>query len=113
VGLALMRVVAAAYLIQPAVAKLRSVPPGESTPLIAIKAAAAILVLVGLWTPIVGTVVTALELWSAASCAGDPWVHILAGTLSGALALLGPGAWSVDGRLFGRKRIDIHDRNQA
>jgi len=28
-------------------------------------------------------------------------------TLAIALALIGPGAWSVDARLFGWKRIDI------
>jgi uncharacterized membrane protein YphA (DoxX/SURF4 family) len=111
VGLALMRGVVAAYLIQHSLASLRFVPSIGLTPLIAIKAGAAILVFVGLWTPIAGTVVTALELWSAAGRAGDPWVHVLAGTLSCALALLGPGAWSVDGHLFGRKRIDIGERD--
>ena len=109
-GLALMRVVAAVYLIQHGVARLRCVPRIESAPMVAIEAGAAIWVLVGLWTPIAGTVVTALELWNVFTM-GDPWVHILAGTLSGALALLGPGAWSVDGHLFGRKRIDIRERN--
>ena len=109
-GLALMRVVAAVYLIQHGVARLRCVPRIESAPMVVIEAGAAILVLVGLWTPIAGTVVTVLELWNVFTM-GDPWVHILAGTLSGALALLGPGAWSVDGHLFGRKRIDIPERN--
>jgi hypothetical protein len=40
----------------------------------------------------------------------DPWPHILLATLAGALALLGPGAWSIDARRFGWKRIVIRDR---
>ena len=73
-------------------------------------AGAGILLLAGLWIPIVGTVVTLLELWSVFSHAGDPWIHILLGTLGAALALLGPGGWSVDAYLFGWKRIDPPDR---
>lgn len=72
---------------------VRLVSRVESAPVVAIEIGAAALILVGLWTPIAGTVVTALELWNVFA-GGDPWVHILAATLSGALALLGPGAWS-------------------
>jgi len=31
-------------------------------------------------------------------------------TIGAALALVGPGAWSLDWRLFGWKQIDIRDR---
>jgi uncharacterized membrane protein YphA (DoxX/SURF4 family) len=47
------------------------------------------------------------ELFIAFSYPADPWKHILLGALGIALAMLGPGAWSVDARLFGRKRIQI------
>jgi putative oxidoreductase len=66
-----------------------------------------ILLLAGLWTPIAGAIVTVLEGWNAISGHGDPSTSLLLGTLAGALAVLGPGAWSVDARLFGWKRIDI------
>jgi hypothetical protein len=33
----------------------------------------------------------------------------MVGMLSLALALLGPGAWSVDARLFGWRRLEIRD----
>jgi putative oxidoreductase len=47
------------------------------------------------------------ELCLALSHASDPWMHVRLGALGAALAMLGPGAWSVDARLFGRKRIEI------
>jgi len=39
--------------------------------------------------------------------ASDPWMHVRLGALGAALAMLGPGAWSVDAHIFGRKRIEI------
>jgi uncharacterized membrane protein YphA (DoxX/SURF4 family) len=33
--------------------------------------------------------------------------HLVSATLGLSLAALGPGAWSIDARLFGRKRIDV------
>jgi len=32
---------------------------------------------------------------------------IMLATIGASLALLGPGAWSIDARLYGRRRIDI------
>jgi putative oxidoreductase len=41
------------------------------------------------------------------SHSGDPWIAIAQAVLGAVLAMVGPGAWSIDSRLFGRKRIDI------
>jgi uncharacterized membrane protein YphA (DoxX/SURF4 family) len=73
-------------------------------------AGAAALLLVGFWTPVAGVLMAVAELSLAFSHAADPSMHILLGALGGALAMLGPGAWSVDARLFGRKRIHIPQR---
>jgi len=75
-----------------------------------IAAVAGILLLAGLWTPIAGAVVAITELGIAVLAKSDPSIHLLLAVLGAGLAMLGPGAWSVDSRLFGRKRLDIRDR---
>jgi putative oxidoreductase len=75
-----------------------------------------VLLLIGLWTPLAGIVVAIDELWRALSPnfsqPPDRWVHILLAVLAAGVAMLGPGAWSVDARLFGRKLYDIGDRTR-
>ena len=71
---------------------------------------AGLLLLAGLWTPIAATLVAAIEVWKIFLLPEDLWVYILLGTLGAALAMLGPGAWSVDARLFGWKRVELPDR---
>ena len=68
-----------------------------------------ILLLAGLWTPVAGTLVAAEALWNVFS-SGHPWRWIMLATLGAALALIGPGAWSIDARLFGWRRLEIRDR---
>jgi uncharacterized membrane protein YphA (DoxX/SURF4 family) len=70
-----------------------------------------ILLLAGLWTPLAGSLVAFLEIWNVFSGRpADPWTNILLATIGAALALIGPGAWSLDARLFGWRRIDVQDR---
>jgi putative oxidoreductase len=72
-----------------------------------IGAGAGILLLVGLWTPAGGLLATIVELRVVLSRDGDPLIPLMLATLSGSLAMIGPGAWSVDARLFGRKHIEL------
>ncbi len=62
-------------------------------------------VLVGFWTPIAGTLVAIVEFLILLAAHSDPWMSITLATLGGSLAMIGPGAWSLDARLFGRKHI--------
>ena len=68
-------------------------------------AAAGILILAGLWTPVVGVLAGAAEAWIAVTHPGtQSWAIMLAG-LAISLAMIGPGAWSIDARLYGRKQL--------
>jgi uncharacterized membrane protein YphA (DoxX/SURF4 family) len=71
-----------------------------------IGAGAGILLLAGLWTPVGGVLVTIVELWVVSSRAGDPLVPLMLAVLGATQAMIGPGAWSIDARLFGRKHLE-------
>ena len=71
-----------------------------------------VLLLVGLWTPLAGGLAALGEtgqlLSSYSSMRETVWIHAFLAVLSLGLAMLGPGAWSIDARLFGRQRFDLH-----
>jgi putative oxidoreductase len=72
-----------------------------------------LLLIAGLWTPLAGTVVAVIETSQILTSHGDLLVCLLTGTLGVALAMLGPGRWSVDARLFGWKRIEAAPRKKS
>jgi putative oxidoreductase len=109
-GLVFLRTVAAILSVQHGIAGLLRAPQPAAVILQLVAAAGAALVLVGFWTPVAGVLLAIAELCLAFSHASDPSIHILLSALGAALAMLGPGAWSVDARLFGRKRIQIPQR---
>jgi len=106
VGLLLQRVATAIVLVRLGIIQLSSGSFSASTIPWLIGASAAILLLVGLWTPVVGALVAIFELWVVMTQIGDPWAPILLATLGGTPAMIGPGAWSIDARLFGRRRLE-------
>jgi len=105
-----MRLVAGTAIVVHGVTTLRGGLPIAPTILQVLAVGAGLLLFAGLWTPIAGALVAIIALWNTFSQPGDPWPNIMMGTLGAALALLGPGGWSVDSRLFGWKRIDPPDR---
>ena len=109
-GLLLLRVAAALPLLIGGSFDLRGVPPSwvHVTQFVAVTDG--VLLVVGLWTPAAGSLKTVIELWIIFSSGDAVVAHVLRAMLGVSLVMLGPGAWSVDARLFGRKRIDIRSR---
>lgn len=105
-GLLLLRLVVGSVLLVHAGSLPWSQLPLPTTLTAASLAGSGMLLIAGLWTPLAGAAVAAIEIVQMLTTARDPVVRLLAGTVGGALALLGPGRWSVDARLFGWKRIE-------
>jgi putative oxidoreductase len=108
IGILLLRAAAAIPLIHQAIVGLLNASPPPALGLVA--SGAALLLLVGLWTPVAGVLVALAEVGLAVLHPAERWTFAHFATLAVALTLLGPGAWSVDAHLFGRKHIHIPQR---
>ncbi len=106
-GLLLLRLAVGASLILERIPEIWVIPQSLGFEVRIVLACLGISLLCGLWTPVMGSVAAVIELLITFSPAGGSATHILVAILSISLALLGPGAWSIDAHIFGRKRIDI------
>jgi putative oxidoreductase len=107
IGLLLIRLVAGITTIVHGLDGLRSRPQFGSVLFDALCIGLGFLLVIGLWTPFVGALLALTALWDALAHPEDRWYCLVVGTLGVGLALLGPGVWSVDARLFGWKRVEI------
>jgi uncharacterized membrane protein YphA (DoxX/SURF4 family) len=118
-GLLVLRIALSTYLAIDGVqllVNLTSQPDGRTATLAAYGTSslvAAILAAMGLWTPVVQavcaigqSVTLAYQLWMY-GLSVDAFAAALASTISLSLVLLGPGAYSLDAHLFGRREISI------
>lgn len=110
-GLFLLRLCLAAALQYVSIRSLTS--PTERVMLVQelVAVAGSIFLLGGLWTPVVAAVVAIDEAWIAFTFYSpgrdEAWVRMFLAILAASVAMLGPGAWSIDARLFGRQRFDL------
>ena len=105
IGLLLQRLITAVAVGCSMFVHFHGVPRHGSVALLLIDSGAALLLLVGLWTPFAGAVIACCELWVLVSGGGEVWPPLVLATLGATLAMIGPGAWSIDALLFGRKQI--------
>ena len=103
-GLLFQRFLIATFLVREAFLQ-----PGASPhfTMVVLPLIASALLLIGLGTPYVGLLVAAAQLWLVFSGLADPWTAIIVCGLGISLAMIGPGAWSMDARFFGRKHVEI------
>jgi hypothetical protein len=112
VGLFLMRFVVGLTLLDGAASTLFACPFNAKAVESVLLATAGAFIIVGLYTPIVGIVVALTEISDLVIAPAEKPVCLLLATLGAALAMLGPGLWSIDARLFGWRRIEPTPRKR-
>ena len=104
-GILLLRALAGGALIDRGIAAINAGPQAGLVVLPIVGAAAGLLMLGGLWTPVAGMLAGMVEAWIAFTQPGTLPLAIMLAGLGIGLAMIGPGTWSIDAQLYGRKQI--------
>jgi len=106
-GLLLLRLVAGTPLLGAAISTWLGVPDATALFLRLIGAVSAGLIFLGLWTPIAAALGAMVEGWLSFVGGTFNIDHAMHALIALSLIMLGPGRWSFDARLYGRKRIEV------
>jgi putative oxidoreductase len=106
-ALLILRLIAAAPLLLDSIGFLTG--GGPSSPLASELAgiASAVFIVLGFCTPLAALLQAGLEIWLAIHAGGLFGDHAILASIGISLSMLGPGAWSIDAYLFGRRRIEL------
>jgi uncharacterized membrane protein YphA (DoxX/SURF4 family) len=110
IGLLILRVTLAVVLLHQVVRGWSAALPPITIVLYCLGLGCAGLLLCGLWTPVAAGLITLVEF--VLFMRVHEGAYLLTGTLGLVILMLGPGVWSIDSRLFGRRRIDLEVLHQ-
>jgi putative oxidoreductase len=107
-GLLLQRLLTSAIILYYGIAHLlESTSVTTALPFL-IASVAAVFLFLGLWTPVVGTLIAIVGIWIFfVVCLGHSLTAIIVAVLGATVAMIGPGMWSIDAKLYGRKRLQV------
>lgn len=110
-GLLVLRIAAAISLVMDGAAGIHARPHILPSILNGLAIVDGVMLILGLWTPFAGLLAVAVSAGEMLVHHKGLWSCILLAAIGVGLTLIGPGAFSVDARLFGLKRIEIEKLN--
>jgi uncharacterized membrane protein YphA (DoxX/SURF4 family) len=106
-GLLVLRLAAGSLLLAQGIGRFVPGARWEAITPATVGIAAGLLLLIGLWTPVGCLLAVMAESWLLFVGGIAPQPAILLLSIGVAVAMLGPGSWSIDAVLFGRRRLEI------
>ena len=106
-GLLLLRVAGSVPLFVVGMSPLWAEPANAALWVRLFSCVSGALLLAGFWTPFAAALQAILEGMFAFAGVAFEWTHLIHALIGLSLVMLGPGYWSIDARLYGRKRIDL------
>ena len=67
---------------------------------------AGLFLLLGLWTPLAGITISIVGVWVFFASSAHSLTTVIVAVLGATAAMIGPGMWSIDARLYGRKHLE-------